>query len=91
MVATSSDAVKAQWRNGLHLFQEAAAKSSPATAIAEVAAHEQHPTSDLERFFIVLKVMTVNGYYTSEIGIHQDLEYIGNTYLDVFPGYPPLV
>jgi hypothetical protein len=86
MVATSNDAVKAQWRNGLRLFKEAAAKSSLADALAQAAAHEGHPTTDLERFFAVLKPMTVNGYYTSEIGIHQDLEYIGNTYLASFPG-----
>ncbi len=91
MVATSSDAVKQQWRDGLRLFQEAAAQSSPAAAIAKAAAHEEHPMTDLERFFVALKVMTVNGYYTSEIGIHQDLEYIGNTYVDIFPGYPPLL
>jgi hypothetical protein len=29
--------------------------------------------------------MTVNGYYSSEIGIHQDLEYQGNTYVAEFP------
>jgi hypothetical protein len=91
MVATSNGDVKAQWRDGLRLFQETAAKSSPAEAIAQVAAHEEHPTTDLERFFITLKLMTVNGYYTSEIGIHKDLEYVGNTYVASFPGYPPLV
>ena len=86
MVATSDETFKAQWRDGLRLFQEAAAESSLADALAQAAAHEGHPTTDLERFFAVLKPMTVNGYYTSEIGIHQDLEYIGNTYLDSFPG-----
>jgi hypothetical protein len=91
MVATSNDAVKAQWRDGVRLFQEAMANSSPAEALAQAAAHEAHPTTDLERFFVALKQMTVNGYYTSEIGIHQDLEYIGNTYVAEFPGYPSLV
>jgi hypothetical protein len=91
MVATSGEAVKDQWRSGLRLFQEAAAKSSLPDALAQVAAHEEHPATEFERFFIDLKTMTVNGYYTSEIGIHQDLEYIGNTYVDSFPGYPPLV
>jgi hypothetical protein len=91
MVATSNDAVKEQWRDGLRLFQEAAVKSSPAEVIAQAAAHEAYPTTDLDRFFIALKQMTVNGYYTSEIGIHKDLEYIGNTYVAEFPGYPPLV
>ena len=91
MVATSEDAVKAQWQEGLRWFQEAAAKSSLAEALALAAAHEEHPTTPLERFFTTLKAMTVNGYYTSEIGIHRDLEYIGNTYLDSFPGCDPLV
>jgi hypothetical protein len=91
MVATSDDAIKAQWRDGLRLFQEAAAKTPLAGTLAQVAAHEEQPTTDLERFFTVLKLMTVNGYYTSEIGIDKDLEYIGNTYLDSFPGCDPLV
>ncbi len=30
--------------------------------------------------------MTVDGYYTSKIGIHQDLEYKGNTAISEFPG-----
>jgi hypothetical protein len=91
MVATNNDAVKDQWRDGLRLFQEAVEKSSPAEAIANAAANEEHPKTNLERFFIVLKQMTVNGYYTSKIGIDQDLEYIGNTYVEIFPGWPPLV
>jgi gluconate 2-dehydrogenase gamma chain len=90
MVATSNDAVKEQWRHGLRVFRETVAKSSAADAIAQAAAHEARPTTDLELFFIVLKQMIVNGYYTSEIGIHKDLEYIGNTYVAEFPGYPPL-
>lgn len=86
MVATSDAGVKAQWRGGLRVIGEAAAKSSLAEALAQAAAHEGRPATDLERFFAALKLMTVNGYYTSEIGIHQDLEYIGNTYLASFPG-----
>ena len=78
MVATSNDAVKDQWREGLRSYQEAVAKSSPAGAIAQAAANEERPTTDVERFFVVLKQMTVNGYYTSKIGIDQDMEYIQN-------------
>jgi hypothetical protein len=91
MVATSNSAVRAQWRDGLSLLRDAAAKSTLAEALAEAAAHEERPSTDLERFFVVLKVMTVDGYYTSEIGIHKDLEYLGNTYLASFPGCDPLV
>ena len=91
MVATGDDAVKTQWRDGLRLFREAAVNSSLADAVAQAAAKEENPTTDFERFFVVLKQMTVNGYYTSKIGIDQDLEYIGNTYVESFPGWPPLV
>jgi hypothetical protein len=86
MVATSDETTKAKWRNGLRLFQGAAAKSSVADALAQAAAHEDRPTTELELFFSDLKLMTIDGYYTSEIGIHKDLEYIGNTYLASFPG-----
>ncbi len=85
MVATSSDAVKKQWRDGLHLMREEAATSSLADALHKAATGEGNPTSDLERFFVPLKHMTVNGYYTSETGIHQEMEYVGNTYLAAFP------
>src|SRR5437667_368907 len=72
-------------REGLMQMQEEARKSSLTEALAKSAAHEDHPTTDLERFFRTLKQMTVNGYYTSAIGIHQDLQYQGNTYLSAFP------
>jgi hypothetical protein len=85
MVATSSDTLQTQWRNGLRIMREEAAHSSVAAALGKASAHEGDPRSELERFFITLKNMTVNGYYTSAIGIHQDLQYQGNTYLPAFP------
>ncbi len=85
MVATSGDAVKQQWRDGLRLMGEGARTSSLAEALHQAAANEEKPSTDLERFFVSLKQMTVNGYYTSTTGIHDDLEYIGNTYLAAFP------
>jgi len=85
LVSTGGDAGKAEWRQGLQLFRDDAAKSSVAEALARAAAGEANPLSDLEKFFVTLKQMTVNGYYSSEIGIHQDLEYQGNTYVAEFP------
>ena len=41
------------------------------------------------KFFSLLRDLTTDGYFTSEIGIKY-LEYIGNTYLAEFPGCPPL-
>jgi hypothetical protein len=37
-------------------------------------------------FFSTMKGYTINGYYTSEIGLIKELGYKGNTYLDEFPG-----
>jgi hypothetical protein len=86
MVSTSGMEIQKHWREGLKQMQDEARKSSLAKALAKSAAHENHPTTELERFFRSLKHMTVNGYYTSAIGIHQDLQYQGNTYLNAFPG-----
>jgi len=44
------------------------------------------PRSELERFFAQLKQMTIEGYYTSAIGIHQELQYKGNEVLAEFIG-----
>jgi hypothetical protein len=85
MVATSDNAVKKQWQDGIRLMREEANGSSLTDALHRAAANEENPTTDLERFFVLLKQMTVNGYYTSEIGIHKDMEYIGNAYLGAFP------
>ncbi len=51
-----------------------------------MAANEGQPITELELFFRRLKEMTINGYYTSHIGIHQDLHYKGNTPQSEFIG-----
>ena len=38
-----------------------------------------------ERFFAMVKNMTADGYYTSQIGLVRELGYSGNTALDTFP------
>jgi hypothetical protein len=85
MIATGDDALKTQWRNGLGLIREQAKTGSLTEALQKAAENEENPKTDLDRFFVSLKNMTVNGYYTSEVGIQQDLEYTGNTYLARFP------
>jgi Gluconate 2-dehydrogenase subunit 3 len=75
MVATSDKGTQRQWREGRRLIREQAAKSSLAEALAKSS------------FIGRLKSMTVNGYYTSAIGIHQDLQYQGSKYLSAFPGF----
>ena len=41
------------------------------------------------KFFSLLRDLTSDGFFTSEIGVKY-LQYIGNTYLAEFPGCPPL-
>jgi Gluconate 2-dehydrogenase subunit 3 len=85
MVATGNPAVQKQWHDGLRLIREQSTGSSLAEALRSAAANEENPKTDVERFFVLLKQMTVHGYYTSATGIHTEMEYIGNTYLAAFP------
>jgi Gluconate 2-dehydrogenase subunit 3 len=67
-------------------------EASPAQRIAvlqKLAAGEEDPKTDGERFFVELKDWTAFGYYTSRIGIHDEMEYKGNTLLAEFSGTDP--
>ena len=55
-----------------------ASKERPADAAA--------PATPLEAFFATAKEATIYGYYTSEIGIHKELRYKGNSILAEFVG-----
>lgn len=70
-------------------FGRAFGDSEPAqreALVAEMAAGERNPRTELERCFQQLKSITIDGYYTSRLGIHEELEYQGNTALAEFPG-----
>jgi hypothetical protein len=54
--------------------------------LQEISRNERTPQSPLELFFVMAKQATVQGYYTSEIGIHQELRYKGNKFLREFVG-----
>jgi hypothetical protein len=88
---------KALWKEGLRLIdamsQHRAGKSfvdaSPEERIAVLTILSDHDDlTDLPeiRFFHELKHLTVRGYYTSKIGIHDELEYKGNKVLMEFVG-----
>ena len=55
--------------------------------VARMAQNERNPTKPEERFFGQLKGAVVFAYYTSSIGIHQEMEYKGNTMLNEFAGF----
>jgi hypothetical protein len=64
-----------------------AASSEERIAVLKVLSDNEHMTELPEvRFFKELKHLTVRGYYTSKIGIHDELEYKGNRILQEFVG-----
>jgi hypothetical protein len=89
-----------RWKAGLALVNVVArnvsgtpflaASPEQRTAIlTNLAAGEEDPKTDGERFFVDLKQWTAFGYYTSRIGIHDEMEYKGNTLLAEFSGTDP--
>jgi len=45
--------------------------------LAGMAAGEESPANALQHFFVKIKAQTISGYYTSRIGLLEDLEYKG--------------
>jgi hypothetical protein len=75
---------EARWRFGKVFLQCDPAQQDQ--ILSAMAAAEPNPKTSIEHFFAKLKLMTVDGYYTSAIGIHRDLQYKGNAVLTEFPG-----
>jgi gluconate 2-dehydrogenase subunit 3-like protein len=88
---------KATWREGLRLIESmsqhyngksfVAASPEERIAVLQVLSDNENLTELPEvQFFRELKRLTVRGYYTSKIGIHDELEYLGNRILQEFVG-----
>jgi len=97
IVSESPDAVKQTWRDGLaavnRVSRDKFGKSFADASVDQqvellkaMSKNERNPSSVEERFFRTIKNATVDGYYTSEIGIHKELHYKGNSYLKEFVG-----
>ncbi|MBV9037621.1 MAG: gluconate 2-dehydrogenase subunit 3 family protein [Acidobacteriaceae bacterium] len=97
MVADAPESVKRQWDIGLVLINNMAQNSfgkpygecselEQIAVLSEFAGDEDGRDTPEEKFFLLLKRATVDGYYTSKIGIYQDLQYQGNVALPEFPG-----
>jgi hypothetical protein len=86
------------WRDGLSRinglsqemsgtsFMEATPKQRVAL-LTRIAKNEEKPETQEELFFRELKSRTARAYYTSKIGIHQELEYKGNVPIQEFAGF----
>ena len=92
--------VQQRWHEGLRtvdaLSREmngaaflAASPEKRVAVLTRMAANEKDPKTDEEKFFRELKGTTIHGYYTSEIGIHQEMEYKGNTLQQEYAGEEP--
>jgi hypothetical protein len=79
------------WRAGLKRIEElsmemhgaAFLKTTPEQRVAlmkRISANEANPQKPEELFFTMLKEATIRAYYTSKIGIHDDMGYLGNVY-----------
>jgi len=55
--------------------------------LKKISANEDHGTTEPEKFFGQLKQTTASVYYSSSIGIHQEMNYKGNVVLEQFVGY----
>ena len=89
---------KKQWHEGLKRIDALAremhgvpfmqgAPEQRVAVLSRIASHESEPQTPAERFFVELKYSTADAYYSSKIGIHQEMEYKGNILLPEFVGY----
>jgi hypothetical protein len=97
MISESPAETKTNWTNGLAAVDKMsqakfnaayvkATKDQQIALLTEISANEMKAATVEEKFFKAIKNMTIDGYYTSKIGIHDELKYKGNTYLKEFKG-----
>ncbi len=97
MLSEASSSAQTEWRQGLQAVDAECNKrfENPFNGLTPdqqggmlnaMAQNEGNPATAIQRFFAPLKRMTIDGYYTSKIGIHDDLRYVGNTAVAEFQG-----
>ena len=97
MVSESPQEIKKLWREGLAAVEGMSRKKFSAgfngasveqqtELLTDISKDERNPSTVEERFWVAIKNLTIDGYYTSEVGIHQDLRYKGNSYVKEFRG-----
>jgi Gluconate 2-dehydrogenase subunit 3 len=97
LLSEGDDELALQWMGGLAALDQEAmsrfrlpfvrldAKQLDAV-LADISKNELDPGTPLEHFFVMTKQETIRGYYSSEIGIHRELRYKGNQFLQEFVG-----
>jgi hypothetical protein len=93
----ANEQTKKDWRDGIaainkmsrDMFSKDFADASEQQQIqllTNISKNETKPQTTEEKFFKLMKSATVDGYYTSKIGIHDELKYRGNSYIKDFTG-----
>jgi len=96
-VSASPEATQKLWIDGLAAVDKMAERDfgksfvdcesdQQIKLLTRISQNEDKPVTLEERFFVALKQSTVDGYYLSDVGIHQELKYQGNAVLAEFPG-----
>jgi Gluconate 2-dehydrogenase subunit 3 len=89
---------KMSWRKGLAAINDLSqsahhskfvklGKPQQTALLTKLAAAEKNPQTEPEKFFAQVKQTTAFAYYSSSIGIHQEINYKGNVILEEFVGY----
>lgn len=97
LAGLEDEAARTTWRGGLQkvdalsgaMHGQPFMQATPVQrleVVTRMAQNEQKPVTDEEKFFVELKERTVHAYYTSTVGIHDEMEYKGNVMLDQFAG-----
>lgn len=97
LLSESDAAITGGWTAGLAALDEESGRRFKApfdrlTApqavelLTDIGRNELTPRTPLEHFFVMTKDATIRGYYSSEVGIHQELTYKGNRMLGEFVG-----
>ena len=97
LLSESEAPTRAEWSSGLAAFDTLArdrfgagahelSSDRAAALLTEMSRNEANPATALETFFALLKDATIRGYYTSEIGLRQELGDDGQLFLAKFAG-----
>ena len=99
---TTAEAFRAEdkesWRKGLQLVNALSAKANGApfmkatkeqqiALLTKISKNEDNGETPEEKFWGQLKETTAFAYYSSKIGIHEDMNYKGNVLIREFVGY----
>ena len=97
LLSESEGDIALQWKGGLAALDHEAESRFGVPVVkldagqldqilADISRNELEPVTPLDQFFVMTKRATIRGYYSSEIGIHRELRYKGNQYLQEFVG-----